>query len=59
MKQNKPSLSFYNDILFVNGIQSLRDSFIGNKILKGKGYSFIQEHDYHMKEDMVELEAQE
>ncbi|MBR9847492.1 MAG: hypothetical protein GYB35_15945 [Algicola sp.] len=52
--QYKQLLSFYNDLLFTYGISSIKDSFVGNKILKDKGYSFIQEYDYHMKDEMVE-----
>lgn len=52
--QNKQLLSFYYDLLFTYGIASIRDSFIGNKTIKSKGYSFIQEQDYYMKEEMVE-----
>ncbi|EDP96740.1 DUF6617 family protein [Kordia algicida OT-1] len=52
--QNKQLLSFYYDLLFTYGIASIRDSFIGNETIKNKGYSFIQEHDYHMKDEMVE-----
>jgi hypothetical protein len=47
-------LSFYFDMLFINNIQSVKDSFLGNSTLQEKGYSYLQEYKYYMKEEMVE-----
>lgn len=47
-------LSFYFDMLFVNNIKYVKDSFIGNSTLQRNGYSYIQEYKYYMKEEMVE-----
>jgi hypothetical protein len=54
MNSTHTLLSFYFDMLFVNTIQSVRESFIGNSTLQKNEYSYIQEYDYCMKEEMVE-----
>ncbi|WP_438710751.1 hypothetical protein ACSTS3_18735 [Aquimarina muelleri] len=54
MQSLNSSLAFYFDMLFVNTIESVKDSFIGNATLKGNGYSYIQEYGYFMKEEMVD-----
>ncbi|KIX20714.1 hypothetical protein SY27_12555 [Flavobacterium sp. 316] len=54
MQSKSTPLSFYFDMLFVNNIQSVKDTFIGNATLQKNGYSYIQEHGYFMKEEMVE-----
>ena len=41
-------------MLFVNDIQSVKDSFIGNSTLQENGYSYLQEHKYYIKDEMVE-----
>lgn len=47
-------LSFYFDMLFVNSIEHVKSSFIGNVTLQKKGYTYLQNHNYHIKEEMVE-----
>ncbi|MBD45484.1 MAG: hypothetical protein CMC65_09780 [Flavobacteriaceae bacterium] len=47
-------LSFYFDMLFVNSIQSVKDGFIGNSTLQENGYTYLQSHNYYIKEKMVE-----
>jgi len=54
MQPSNSVLSFYFDMLFVNSIQEVKDSFIGNSTLRGNGYSYLQDHNYYIKEDMVE-----
>src|SRR5690606_24540699 len=44
----------YFDMLFVNSIQHVKDSFIGNSTLQENGYLYVQEYGYYMKDDMVE-----
>lgn len=53
MNSKNSPLSFYFDMLFVNSIKLLKDTFIGNTTLQKNGYSYIQEYDYFMKEEMV------
>lgn len=48
------SLPFYFDMLFVNSIQSVSNSFIGNATLQENGYTYLQEHKYYIKDEMVE-----
>lgn len=47
-------LTFYFNMLFVDSIQQVKDSFIGNSTLQKKGYTYLQEYNYYMKEEMVE-----
>ena len=47
-------LSFYFDMLFDNSIQSVKGGFIGNATLQENGYSYLQDHNYYIKEEMVE-----
>lgn len=54
MSSEKQILSFYFDMLFVNSIATVKASFIGNSTLQNKGYEFIPEYDYYMKDEMVE-----
>ncbi len=54
MMSSNTLLSFYFDMLFVNSIQSVKDSFNRNYTLQKNGYSYIQEYEYYMKEEMVE-----
>lgn len=54
MQSSNSVLSFYFDMLFVNSIQDIKDSFIGNSTLKSNGYSYIQEYSCYMKDEMVE-----
>ena len=54
MDSTSTLLSFYFDMLFVNNIQSVKESFIKNSTLQKNGYSYIQEYEYCMKEDMIE-----
>jgi hypothetical protein len=54
MQSKSTPLSFYFDMLFVNSIQSVKDTFIGNTTLQKNGYSYIQEQGYYMKEEMIE-----
>ncbi len=46
--------SFYFDMLFVNSIESVKASFIGNSTLQKNGYEYIPEYDYYLKNEMVE-----
>jgi hypothetical protein len=54
MQSSNSTLSFYFDMLFVNGIQSVKDGFIGNSTLQENGYSYLQGYNSYMKEKMVE-----
>tara|TARA_R110002096_G_scaffold275915_1_gene469619 strand:+ start:114 stop:1001 length:888 start_codon:yes stop_codon:yes gene_type:complete len=54
MQSSNSVLSFYFDMLFVNSIQSVKDSFIGNSTLQENGYSYLQDHNYYLKDEMVE-----
>jgi hypothetical protein len=54
MQSSNSTLSFYFDMLFVNGIQSVKDGFIGNSTLQENGYSYLQGYNSYMKEEMVE-----
>lgn len=54
MQYSNTVLSFYFDMLFVNDIQFVKNSFIGNSRLQENGYSYIQEYDYYLKDRMVE-----
>ncbi len=54
MNSNNQILSFYFDLLFVNSIESLKASFVGNSTLRNRGYEFIPVYDYYMKDEMVE-----
>lgn len=47
-------LLFYSDMLFVNSIQSVKESFLGNSTLLENGYSYLQNQNYYIKEDMVD-----
>ncbi len=47
-------LSFYFDMLFVNSIEHVKNSFIGNATLLKNGYVYLQNQNYHIKEEMVE-----
>lgn len=47
-------LSFYFDMLFVSSIQVVKEGFIGNSTLQENGYSYLQDHNYYIKEEMVE-----
>jgi hypothetical protein len=47
-------LSFYFNMLFVNSIEQVKSSFIGNSTLQDNNFSFIQNQNYYMKEEMVE-----
>ena len=47
-------LSFYFDMLFVNSIEKVKSSFIGNSTLQKNNFSFIQNQNHYMKEEMVE-----
>ena len=49
-----PLLSFYFDMLFVNSIQSVKNTFKTNSTLQKNGYFYIQEYGYCMKDEMVE-----
>lgn len=54
MQSSNSTLSFYFDMLFVNSIEHVKASFIGNSTLQKNGYSYLQEYKYYMKEEMVE-----
>ncbi|WP_159022251.1 hypothetical protein [Formosa sp. L2A11] len=54
MNSSSSVLSFYFDMLFINSIQSVKDSFIGNSTLQKNGYSYLQEYKYYIKDDMIE-----
>lgn len=54
MESSSSVLSFYFDMLFVNDIQSVKDSFIGNATLQENGYSYLQEYKYYIRDEMVE-----
>lgn len=47
-------LSFYFDMLFVNNIKFVKGSFIGNSTLEENGYSYYKDHDYYLKDEMIE-----
>lgn len=47
-------LSFYFDMLFVNNIEHVKSSFIGNSTLQNNNFSFIKNQNYYIKEEMVE-----
>lgn len=54
MQSSSKVLSFYFDMLFVKSIQSVKDGFKGNATLQENGYSYLQDHDYYLKDEMVE-----
>tara|TARA_R110002049_G_scaffold93391_3_gene230915 strand:- start:21035 stop:21919 length:885 start_codon:yes stop_codon:yes gene_type:complete len=54
MQSPNSILSFYFDMLFVNSIEHVKNSFIGNSTLQKNGYSYLQEYKYYIKEEMVE-----
>ena len=54
MESSSSVLSFYFDMLFVNGIQSVKDSFIGNQTLIKNGYSYIPDYEQYEKEQLFE-----
>lgn len=54
MQSSSTVLSFYFDMLFVNSIDAVKSSFIGNSTLQKNGYSYLQEYKYYIKEEMVE-----
>ncbi|WP_282148612.1 hypothetical protein [Algibacter lectus] len=54
MQSSNSVLSFYFDMLFVYDIQHVKDSFIGNSTLQANGYSYLQDHNYYLKDEMVE-----
>lgn len=54
MNTKKPLLSFYSDLLFINSIQSVKNDFISNSTLQKLGYSYIQEYNYYIKDDIIE-----
>jgi len=41
-------------MLFVNSIEHVKSSFIGNSTLQKNDYSYLQEYKYYIKEEMVE-----
>lgn len=47
-------LSFYFDMLFDNNIEHVKNTFIGNSTLQKNGYTYLQNQNYHLKEEMVE-----
>src|SRR5690606_23130010 len=47
-------LFFYQNLLFIDGLKSLRQKFNNNEMLINKGYSFLKEYDYYIKDEMVE-----
>lgn len=48
-----PSIQFYFDIAFHNGVEQLLNGFLGNKELLSEGYEYLREYDYYMKDEMV------
>lgn len=54
MQSSSLTLSFYFDMLFINSIQSVKNSFLGNTTLRNNGYSYLQEYKYYIKEEIVE-----
>ena len=54
MNTKKPLLSFYSDLLFINTIQSVKNDFISNSTLQKLGYSYIQEYNYFIKDNIIE-----
>lgn len=54
MSSSNSILGFYFELLFEKSIQIIKDSFIGNSTLRSKGYTYIQQTGYYMKEEMVE-----
>lgn len=47
------SFQFYFDLVFNNGHQSLLSDFIGNKELLNKGFEYLKEYDYYLKDEMI------
>ena len=54
MQSSSSALTFYFDMLFVNSIQFVDDSFVGNTTLQENGYTYLQEYKYYIKDEMVE-----
>ncbi|MEZ4801514.1 MAG: hypothetical protein R2797_01985 [Gelidibacter sp.] len=54
MQSSKHTLSFYFDMLFVNSIEQVTQSFVGNPNFYEQGYSYVQQFDYYIKDVMVE-----
>lgn len=54
MNNKRQLLSFFSDMLFIDSIQSIKNAFIGNSTLKKQGYSYIDEYNYYMKDDIIE-----
>lgn len=54
MHSSDSMLSFYFDMLFVNNVEHVKSSFIGNSTLHENGYSYLQDYKYYIKEEMVE-----
>ena len=53
MKSRNTYLSFYSDIIILNGISSVKSTSTVNSTLYSEGYRYLPEYDYHMKEDMI------
>ncbi|WP_418512630.1 hypothetical protein [Corallibacter sp.] len=54
MQSSSTVLSFYFDMLFVNSINAVKSSFIGNQTLINNGYSYIPEYEQYEKEQLFE-----
>lgn len=54
MQSSSTVLSFYFDMLFVNSIDTVKSSFIGNQTLIKNGYSYIPEYEQYEKEQLFE-----
>ncbi|NRD18596.1 hypothetical protein HNV08_00945 [Winogradskyella eckloniae] len=53
MQSSNSVLSFYFDMLFVNSIEYVKSAFVGNPTIQKNGYTYLQNQDYHIKEEMV------
>ena len=54
MESSTSVLSFYFDMLFVNSIENVKKSFIGNSTLLENDYSYLKEYDCYFKEEIYD-----
>ena len=53
MQSSNLTLAFYFDLLFVNSIAEIQKTFFGNSTLEEKGYSYLEDYDYYIFDDII------